>query len=104
MAAKAKQNAKKKNRLLRIAVVLFLCFVCYTIVKLQIGISQMGARLEKLESQGAQLELENQEKNEIIALIQKGEDSDEFKAVIEQYARETLNYIYPDEIIYTDLP
>lgn len=97
MAAKAKQNAKKKSRLLRVAVVLFLCFVCYTIVKLQIGISQMRTRLEDIEKENANISIKIEEQK---LTLEQGATQE----TIEQIARDTLNYVYPDEIIYTDLP
>ncbi len=97
MAAKAKQNAKKKSRLLRVAVVLFLCFVCYTIVKLQIGISQMRTRLEDIEKENANISIQIEEQK---LTLEQGATQE----TIEQIARDTLNYVYPDEIIYTDLP
>ncbi|MBQ6553350.1 MAG: septum formation initiator family protein [Clostridia bacterium] len=97
MASRAKKGVKRKGMLLRIAVVLFLCFVCYTIVKLQIGISQMRARLADIEKENAAIEMEIAEKE---ITLQEGAT----KENVERIARETLNYVYPDEIIYTDLP
>ncbi len=97
MASKKKKGGKSKGTLLRIAVVLFLCFVCYTIVKLQIGISQMRSRLAELEKENAAIEMEIAEKE---ITLQEGAT----KENVERIARETLNYVYPDEIIYTDLP
>lgn len=97
MASRAKQSAKGKSRLPRIAVLLFLCFVCYTIVKLQIGISQRRAMLEELEEENAQLSIHIEEQE---LTLQQGAD----KETVEQIARDKLNYVYPDEIIYTDLP
>ncbi|MBO4934608.1 MAG: septum formation initiator family protein [Clostridia bacterium] len=97
MASRKKKSAKGKGTLLRIAVVLFLCFVCYTIVKLQIGISQMRSRLADIEKENAAIEMEIEEKK---ITLQEGAT----KENVERIARETLNYVYPDEIIYTDLP
>ena len=62
MASKTKKGGKRKGALLRIAVVLFLCFVCYTIVKLQIGISQMRARLAAIEKENETIEMQIAEK------------------------------------------
>ena len=97
MASRAKKGGKRRGTLLRIAVILFLCFVCYTIVKLQIGISQMRSRLNEIEQQNDAIEMEIKEKE---ITLQEGAT----KENVERIARETLNYVYPDEIIYTDLP
>lgn len=95
--ASRKKKTKGKGTLLRIAVILFLCFVCYTIVKLQIGISQMRSRLSEIEKENESIEMEIEEKK---ITLQEGAT----KENVERIARETLNYVYPDEIIYTDLP
>lgn len=97
MASKAKQNAKSKSKLPRIAVLLFLCFVCYTIVKLQVGISQMRTRLDSLEKENAEISIHIEEQK---LTLEEGVTQEK----IEQLARDQLNYVYPDEIIYTDLP
>lgn len=97
MHARAKQNTKRKSRLLRIAVLAFLCFVCYTIIKLQVGVSQMRTRLGEIEAANAAIELSIEEKK--ITL-----DEGATRENIEQIARDTLSYVYPDETIYTDLP
>lgn len=97
MASRAKKVPKKRGWLLRIAVFLFLCFICYTIVKLQIGISQMRARLAAIEEENAAIEMEIEEKK---ITLEEGATREN----VERIARETLNYVYPDEIIYTDLP
>ena len=97
MASKTRKHSKGKVTLLRIAVVLFLCFVCYTIVKLQLGISQMRSRLETIEKENAAIEMEIEEKK---ITLEEGAT----KENVERIARDTLNYVYPDEIIYTDLP
>lgn len=97
MASRSKKSGKKRGMLLRIAVILFLCFVCYTIVKLQIGISQMRARLSEIEKENAAIEMEIEEKK---ITLEEGATREN----VERIARETLNYVYPDEIIYTDLP
>ena len=97
MAARARKNTKKKGRLLRIAVVLFLCFVCYTIVKLQIGISQMRTRLSDIEAENAAISMKIEEQQVTL-------DQGLTQETVEQIAKDSLNYVYPDEIIYTDLP
>lgn len=97
MASRSKKSSKRKVTLLKIAVFLFLCFICYTIVKLQIGISQMRARLASIEEQNAAIEMEIAEKQ---ITLEEGATREN----VERIARETLNYVYPDEIIYTDLP
>ena len=97
MASRSKKGVKKRGLLLRIAVILFLCFVCYTIVKLQIGISQMRSRLSEIEKENAAIEMEIEEKK---ITLEEGATREN----VERIARETLNYVYPDEIIYTDLP
>ena len=97
MASRTRKSSKRKSTLLRIAVALFLCFVCYTIVKLQIGISQMKSRLSDIEKENAAIEMEIEEKK---ITLEEGATREN----VESIARETLNYVYPDEIIYTDLP
>lgn len=97
MASRSKKSVKKRGMLLRIAVILFLCFVCYTIVKLQIGISQMRSRLSEIEKENAAIEMEIEEKK---ITLEEGATREN----VERIARDTLNYVYPDEIIYTDLP
>lgn len=97
MASRTRKSSKRKSTLLRIAVALFLCFVCYTIVKLQIGISQMKSRLSDIEKENAAIEMEIEEKK---ITLEEGATREN----VERIARETLNYVYPDEIIYTDLP
>lgn len=97
MAARARKSTKKKGRLLRIAVILFLCFVCYTIVKLQIGISQMRTRLADIEADNAAISMKIEEQQVTL-------DQGLTKETVEQVAMDTLNYVYPDVIIYTDLP
>lgn len=97
MASKTKKGGKRRGMLLRIAVILFLCFVCYTIVKLQIGISQMRSRLKEIEEENAAIEMQIEEKK---ITLEEGATQEN----VERIARDTLNYVYPDEIIYTDLP
>lgn len=97
MAKSNSQKSKRRNGLLRIAVVLFVCFICYTIVKLQIGISQMRTRLEEIEDENTALQMTIEEQK---ITLEQGTT----KENVEQMARDRLNYVYPDEIIYTDLP
>lgn len=97
MASRSKKGVKKRGMLLRIAVILFLCFVCYTIVKLQIGISQMRSRLKEIDEENAAIEMQIEEKK---ITLEEGATREN----VERIARDTLSYVYPDEIIYTDLP
>ena len=97
MASRARKGSKKKVTLLRIAVLLFLCFVCYMIVSLQIGISRMRTRLADIEKENEAIEMEIEEKK---ITLEEGATREN----VERIARETLHYVYPDEIIYTDLP
>lgn len=97
MAKSSSQKSKRRNGLLRIAVALFVCFICYTIIKLQVGISQMRTRLEEIENDNAALQITIEEQK---LTLEEGAT----KENVEQMARDRLSYVYPDEIIYTDLP
>ncbi|MBR5942497.1 MAG: hypothetical protein IKZ81_04045, partial [Clostridia bacterium] len=83
MASRTRKSSKRKSTLLRIAVALFLCFVCYTIVKLQIGISQMKSRLSDIEKENAAIEMEIEEKK---ITLEEGATREN----VERIARETL--------------
>ena len=97
MAQNARKNTKKKSKLLKIAVFAFLCFVVYTIIKLQVANAEQRAYLRALEENNAILAQQNAQ-----ARIELDEGATQEN--IERIARESLDYAYPDEIIYFDLP
>ena len=57
----------------------------------------MKSRLSDIEQENAAIEMEIEEKK---ITLEEGATREN----VESIARETLNYVYPDEIIYTDLP
>ncbi len=97
---KENKNPQKKHSFVsgffKLAVLCVAVWVAFSLVKLQIELSDKREMLSKLEEQKQELMISNAEKKE---LIEKS-DQNEF---IERIAREYFDFAYPDEQIYIDI-
>ena len=97
---KANKKTDKKRSFVKgffkLAVVCVVVWVAFSLVSLQIELSDKRKTLAKLEEQKQELMISNEEKKELI----KKSDQDEF---VERIAREYFDFAYPDEQIYIDI-
>lgn len=97
---KENKNPQKKrsfvNGFFKLAVLCVAVWVAFSLVSLQIELSEKREMLSKLEEQRQELMISNAEKKE---LIEKS-DQNEF---VERIAREYFDFAYPDEQIYIDI-
>lgn len=96
MKRKPKKQKKQKSILLRI----FILFVCgYFAVTLGSLWSKLNDSVKELEKLKAQLETEENEVEELRAILNADSDT----PLIEKAARERLGYIYSDEQVFVDI-
>ena len=96
MKRKPKKQKKQKSILLRI----FILFVCgYFAVTLGSLWSKLNDSVKELEKLKAQLETEENEVEELRAILNADTDT----PLIEKAARERLGYIYSDEQVFVDI-
>ena len=96
MKRKPKKQKKQKSILLRI----FILFVCgYFAVTLGSLWSKLNDSVKELEKLKAQLETEENEVEELRAILNAASDT----PLIEKAARERLGYIYSDEQVFVDI-
>ncbi|MEE1280467.1 MAG: septum formation initiator family protein [Oscillospiraceae bacterium] len=97
---KENKNPQKKRSFVsgffKLAVLCVAVWVAFSLVSLQIELSEKREMLSKLEEQRQELMISNAEKKE---LIEKS-DQNEF---VERIAREYFDFAYPDEQIYIDI-
>lgn len=99
MTAQTTKPAKKRSivsALLKLAALCVVVYVAFSVISLQIELSEKKRTLAKLEAQRDALSLANQETSE---LIEKS-DQNEF---VERIAREYFGFAYPNEHIYIDI-
>ena len=96
MKRKPKKQKKQKSILLRV----FILFVCgYFAVTLGSLWSKLNDSVKELEKLKAQLETEENEVEELRAILNADSDT----PLIEKAARERLGYIYSDEQVFVDI-
>ena len=96
MKRKPKKQKKQKSILLRV----FILFVCgYFAVTLGSLWSKLNDSIKELENLKAQLETEENEVEELRAILNADTDT----PLIEKAARERLGYIYSDEQVFVDI-
>lgn len=89
---------KKKNILLRFAVVVFAGYFLFLLISQQIEIQQKRTQLSQVKQE---IELQEIKNNDIENSLDSGTDSD--AAYIEQKAREELGYAKPGERVYINI-
>lgn len=96
MKRKPKKQKKQKSILLRV----FILFVCgYFAVTLGSLWGKLNDSIKELEDLKAQLETEENEVEELRAILNADSDT----PLIEKAARERLGYIYSDEQVFVDI-
>ena len=96
MKRKPKKQKKQKSILLRV----FILSVCgYSAVTLGSLWGKLNDRIKELEDLKAQLETEENEVEELRAILNADSDT----PLIEKAARERLGYIYSDEQVFVDI-
>ena len=93
---KAKEQKRKKNLLLRVAVIAFGVYLLYSMIATQANISEKKAELDTLRQEYSEMLIRNEE-------LQKTLDSYGTDEFIEEQARSKLGYAYPDEHLYIDV-
>lgn len=93
---KPAKSKSSKNRLFKLSVLLLAVYLCISAVSLQVEINQKEKQLEELIESCEQVELENAD---IRRIISSSTDED----YIELYAREMLDFVYPDERVFIDI-
>lgn len=96
MKRKPKKQKRQKSILLRV----FILFVCgYFAVTLGSLWGKLNDSIKELEDLKAQLETEENEVEELRAILNADSDT----PLIEKAARERLGYIYSDEQVFVDI-
>ena len=91
----AKTKARK-NVLARVSVLLFLCYVVFSLVRIQGDIQKNREQLAALEQQNEEQRIANKELERVLS------DGTE-EEYIERIAREQLGYAYPEEQVLIDI-
>ena len=91
----ARKQKNKKRILPKLCVFGLVLYAVYTLISIQLEVSNLERNISNLESNISKVKLEN---NELERLLSFGE-SDEY---IEEIAREKLGFCYPDEKILVD--
>ncbi|MEE1186095.1 MAG: septum formation initiator family protein [Acutalibacteraceae bacterium] len=86
---------QKGSILLKIALLIFVVYLLYTVSALQVSLSQRKDKLAELQKTHASLEIENER---LENLIKNGNEAE----YIESIARQRLGYAYADEDIFVD--
>ena len=86
---------KKKNIILRIAVIALGVYLLYTLIATQAKINEMKATLDTRKQEYSEKLIQNEE-------LQKTVDSYGTDEFIEKQARSKLGYAYSDEHFYID--
>lgn len=100
-AVKNRQQKKKKKKttkkviVIRIAVIVFIVYMCIVMISQQAQIKEKEAELDSLNSQISVQEIENEQLNQVL-----NSDDEQTKEYIEQIAREELGLSNPGERIY----
>ena len=91
-----KKKKKKVGGLTKIAVAVFAVYATFTMVSLQLQISQKKEEKTQLEQQVEEQQLRNAETEALL----ESQDSDQYVARI---AREQLGYVSPGERVFVDI-
>ena len=86
----------RKNVLARVSVLLFLCYVVFSLVRIQGDIQKNREQLAALEQQNEEQRIANKELERVLS------DGTE-EEYIERIAREQLGYAYPEEQVLIDV-
>lgn len=92
---KSKQDAKGPSGLMKLALLLVVSYVVFTLLQLQIDIRAKKEELDEISQQCIEQTLENQELESYLSM---GDNTQ----LIEKIAREKLGYAYPGEQIFYD--
>ncbi len=92
---KVSSRRTRKNRLIRLAVVLVASYFLVTLVQLQLDIYKQRRVLEQLNTQCLDQKSANDDVERYLSLHDDTE-------LIEKIAREKLGFAYPDETVFFD--
>ena len=93
---KVSSRRTRKNRLIRLAVVLVASYFLVTLVQLQLDIYKQRRVLEQLNTQCLDQKSANDDVERYLSLHDDTE-------LIEKIARDKYGYAYPEERIYVDI-
>lgn len=88
-------SRSKSSILLKIALLIFVVYLIYSVSSLQLTLSDKKDQLASLQEEHASLEMKNER---LENLIKGGSEGD----YIERIARQRLGYAYADEDIFVD--
>lgn len=86
----------KKSILFRLVVLLFALYLLFSLISLQIDLTNSKNELSALQGEIENRKLKNQD---LLNLLENGSEKD----FIERAARDRLGYVYADEEVYTDI-
>lgn len=90
-----KSTEKKRHLFSKILIVLFSCYLVFTLIQLQIEIREKSNELALIQEACEEQELANKD---LERMIQLGDDQE----YLQRIAREKLDFAFPDEKIYVD--
>ena len=90
------KGKKKRNIVLVFALLLFVSYIGYHFVTLQIHINEQKEALAQLQQLCAEKKISNEELNDI---LENGGEVEYIKKI----ARDKLNYVNPDERVFVDI-
>ncbi len=90
-----KTKKSKVNRIVNVTIVALVCYVAVSLLVLQADISAYRQKLESLEEQCEEQQIQN---DEMASLLKRGTDFD----YIVKMAREKLGLIFPEEQVFYD--
>ena len=90
-----KTKNKKRNLFFRFAIVAFIVWMLWSIVSLQLDLSQKRREYAQMQNQLEEMRIANLELKDMLAHSQD-------ESYIVKMAREHLGFVFPDEIAFVD--
>ena len=96
MKKKRREKPTRKNLILRICVFAFVVYAAVTLVEMQAEISERKKILETVQNS---IEIQRMANKDLARQLENDMDDE----TIERIARDKLDYVYPDEIVFFDI-
>lgn len=93
---KRKEAVTRKNLILRICIFAFVVYAAITLIEMQADIT---ARRQMLESLQQDVELQRMVNKDLARQLENDMDEE----TVERIARDKLDYVYPDDIVFFDI-
>jgi len=93
---KRREAAARKNLILRICVFAFVVYAAFILVEKQ---AEITASRQMLETMQHSVEMQRLKNKELARQLENDMDEE----TIERIARDKLDYVYPDEIVFFDI-